>query len=106
MAAARFGRERDWRPMYRRSSPAVRPRSSTPFLRTPTMATIRPNPAGSRPRFRFVDDIALEDLHPPAWLVDGILPEGGMGLLVGASGEGKTFLALSFALAVATGRPW
>lgn len=40
------------------------------------------------------------------WLVDGILPEQAMGMLFGASGTFKSFLALDAALHVVHGMPW
>ncbi len=40
------------------------------------------------------------------WLGDHFLEEGTVGALIGASGVGKSFLALDFALSVATGIPW
>lgn len=40
------------------------------------------------------------------WLVDGILPEQSMGMLFGASGTFKSFLALDAALHVVHGLPW
>lgn len=46
---------------------------------------------------------ALDTAEPP-WTVAGVL--GGLGLLWGESGVGKSFVACSFAAAVATGRPW
>ncbi len=44
------------------------------------------------------------DLPEPPWTVDGVL--GGLGLLWGEAGVGKSFVACSFAAAVVTGRPW
>lgn len=40
------------------------------------------------------------------WLGDHFLEEGTVGALIGASGVGKSFLALDFALSVATRIPW
>lgn len=42
----------------------------------------------------------------PRWLVRGVLPEAALGVLYGASGSGKSFLALDIAASVALGRPW
>ncbi|WP_426765441.1 AAA family ATPase, partial [Pseudomonas aeruginosa] len=39
-------------------------------------------------------------------LVRGILGEGGLSVLYGAPGAGKSFLALDLGYAVATGQPW
>lgn len=43
---------------------------------------------------------------PPAWLLRGILPERGMGVVYGAPGSGKTFLVLDVVCAIARGVPW
>lgn len=40
------------------------------------------------------------------WLVEDILPASGLGAIYGASGSGKSFLAISLAAAIATGEPW
>ena len=44
--------------------------------------------------------------EPPTYLLDGILPDGGLGVLVGPPGHGKTFVALDMGLSIAEGRPW
>lgn len=40
------------------------------------------------------------------WLIKGILPETGLSLLFGPSGEGKSFVAIDWACCVSTGQPW
>ncbi|MGC4098601.1 MAG: AAA family ATPase [Nitrospira sp.] len=40
------------------------------------------------------------------WLIDGVLPKGAVVLLSGREGSMKSFVALSMASAVATGKPW
>ena len=40
------------------------------------------------------------------WIVDGLIPEGDLVLLLGAPKQGKTLLAESLALSVASGRPF
>lgn len=45
-------------------------------------------------------------LPPPDWLIDHVLPEGGLAVLYGPPGLGKTFVALDLVLRVATGRDW
>lgn len=57
-------------------------------------------------RFRFVDRDGMESIRAPEWLIPGFLPLGAYGLLVGASGTFKTFLALDIALSIATGVNW
>lgn len=41
-----------------------------------------------------------------SWLIEGWLPEGGLALLYGPPGIGKSFVALDLALSVAAGLPW
>lgn len=48
----------------------------------------------------------IVDLPPPEWLIDGYLAKNSLALLYGPSGCGKTFLALDWALHVATGSYW
>ena len=43
---------------------------------------------------------------PPRWLIKGALPEGEMNVLFGASGSGKTFVALGMAICIARGDDW
>jgi AAA domain len=57
-------------------------------------------------RIRFLTRNELSQLRPPTPLIDGILDEHTVGILVGKSGVGKSFLSLDFALSVATGTPW
>ncbi len=40
------------------------------------------------------------------WLIKGILPETGLSLLFGPSGEGKSFIAIDWACCVSTGMKW
>lgn len=46
----------------------------------------------------------IESLGPEAWVVDGVL--SGLSLLWGSPGTGKSFVAISIAASVASGRPW
>lgn len=48
----------------------------------------------------------LANLRPPAFLIDGLLPQGGLSVLFGPSGVGKSFLALDWALCIAHGLAW
>jgi len=61
---------------------------------------------GALARFRVLSLDDLAALPDPLWLVDGVLPVGAAAMLYGAPGDGKTFLALSLALAVASDGPW
>jgi KaiC/GvpD/RAD55 family RecA-like ATPase len=57
-------------------------------------------------RYRLRTAAELAALPPVRWLVRGVLPAEGLAAMFGASGSGKTFLALDLAGAVAEGRPW
>lgn len=48
----------------------------------------------------------LLQLPPPTWLIEDILPTGGLVGLYGAPGSFKSFLAIDIALSVGTGLPW
>ena len=57
-------------------------------------------------RYRLRTAAEVAALPPVRWLVRGVLPAEGLAAMFGASGSGKTFLALDLAGAVAEGRPW
>jgi RecA-family ATPase len=46
----------------------------------------------------------LHNLHPPKWLIQDVLPEGGLGMLYGPPGSFKSFVALDWALGLAAKR--
>lgn len=48
----------------------------------------------------------LKSLPPVDWLVENLIPKGSLTTLFGASGLGKSFIALDMCLCVASGRPW
>ena len=48
----------------------------------------------------------LLDLPDPRWLLDGLIPENGFVSIYGKSGDGKSFIALDWALSIATGQAW
>ena len=48
----------------------------------------------------------LEDLPPPTYLIDGILPEHGLTFVYGDPGAGKSFIAIDMALRIAFGMDW
>lgn len=68
-------------------------------------ASLRP-PALQPGGFTIMSDRELGELPPLQYLVDGILPAGALGALVGAPGTGKSFCALDLCFCVATGTPW
>lgn len=59
-------------------------------------------------RFRFVDRAGMGAIRAPEWLIKDFLPSGAYGILFGASGTFKSFIALDVGMSVATGVsfPW
>jgi hypothetical protein len=74
----------------------------------PEVATSQlPERAPSRARaFGLRADDELDGFPEPEWVIEGMLPAGGLGMLVGTPESGKTFFALDMALSVALGLPW
>jgi len=62
--------------------------------------------ASAAPTFKLLSPADIEALPDLEWLVDGILPLPAFGVLYGEPGCGKTFVALSMALAIASGQEW
>jgi hypothetical protein len=48
----------------------------------------------------------VQNLTPPRWLIQNYLEDETLCLLFGDPGSGKSFLAIDWALSVATGQPW
>lgn len=66
-------------------------------------------PVSVEPRKRRYNVATVADLlnQPrPAWLVRGLLPARGLGVVYGAPGSGKSFLMLDLAAAIAQGKAW
>jgi len=55
-------------------------------------------------RFRFLDDVEIEHLPPVTWLVPDHITKGGLCILFAPPESLKTFLVLSLAFSVASGR--
>jgi len=58
------------------------------------------------PSFNMLRIEQLMKLPPPAWLIEGLIEESVFGVLYGPSGEGKSFVALDWALSVASSEKW
>lgn len=74
-----------------------------------TGQTTPPDPAAVAAKalkFRFMPFSEFVTRAPPSWIIKGILPRAGLAMIYGESGSGKSFIALEFAAAIATGRPW
>lgn len=48
----------------------------------------------------------VAEVKAPRWIVKGLLEADALGLMYGAPGDGKSFLAIDIACSVATGTPW
>lgn len=68
----------------------------------PALETIRPVTS----RVKLVDDLAVEQLPPLEYLVDGLLPVESLIAVYGPPASGKSFTVLDLACCVATGEPW
>jgi hypothetical protein len=62
-------------------------------------------PGGERETARLLSISDLAALPEPTWLLDGMLPAG-FAVLFGPSNAGKSFLALDWALCIASGVAW
>ena len=63
-------------------------------------------PRKSAGRFGPVPIYDLSLAPPMEWIIKGVLPRAELGVLFGASGSGKTFVALDLAFSVARGNAW
>lgn len=64
------------------------------------------NGEGARLIDHVVEGPQVLDLPAPAWVVDGMVPAGGLVMPYGPPKAGKSLVAIDLALSVATGRPW
>jgi hypothetical protein len=84
----------------------VNPRAGSP--QSAGASSARPStikPSGSGFAFRSVAEL-LADRTVHRDLIDGILPEGGLGLIFGEPASGKSLIAMDWAACVATGTEW
>ncbi len=61
---------------------------------------------GSNEALRVYSISELMVLPPQTWLVKGVIPQTGMGIVYGDSGSGKTFITIDLALSIARGLTW
>ena len=50
--------------------------------------------------------VSFADVKPIPWLIKKWIPRGGVGMIFGESGVGKTFIAVDIACSIATGKQW
>ena len=65
-----------------------------------------PPGSGETPRYKLLTADELANMPPLQWLVRGVLPATGLACIYGASGSGKSFLALDLSTAIAAGDDW
>lgn len=63
-------------------------------------------PADFDGRFSIVHASDALSRPPISWLIKNVIPKADLGVLFGASGSGKTFVALDLAMAIARGVSW
>ncbi|MDP1610089.1 MAG: AAA family ATPase [Sulfuritalea sp.] len=68
-----------------------------------TLSDLLAHPKTPPMRYRLLRADEVVDAPPLHWLVRGVLPAAGLAALFGASGSGKSFLALDLCAAVAAG---
>ncbi len=57
-------------------------------------------------KFALVQVAEVANRPAPKWLIENVLPKQDLAMLFGASGAGKSFVALDIAFAIATGIDW
>lgn len=57
-------------------------------------------------RYKLVPAHEFAEGVAPSWLVKGLIPKAELVVMFGASGSGKSFMALDIAASIATGTPW
>ncbi len=70
---------------------------------TPCMPTL---PSTDKARFQLLDRAAIIAQPTLRWRVKTLLPETGIGAIYGASGSGKSYLAIDLGISIALGKPW
>lgn len=62
--------------------------------------------AGTPPRFQFEPVHLFSSTQALPWIIKGVLPKAGLGVVYGASGSGKSFVVLDMGMAIARGAEW
>jgi hypothetical protein len=65
-----------------------------------------PAPEAKPPRFNFEPVHQFSSTTALPWIIKGVLPKAGMGVVYGASGSGKSFAVLDMGMAIARGVEW
>jgi len=73
----------------------------------PAEAAVKPRtPEGYSGRFKAVSPLDVMSQPPTQWLIRHVVPAADLIVLYGASGAGKSFVALDMAIHIARGAPW
>lgn len=73
----------------------------------PAAASVAPMMAApAERRFKLLSEAEFSSGPDPEWIVDGLLPETGLGMIFGPSGVGKSFFTLDMLAHIADGRPY
>lgn len=81
--------------------------NDSPVVHSTSLTTSESPPVHhDRRALRILSPKDLRDMTPVKWRIHGILPEGGIAVLYGPSGAGKTFVVLWMSLALARGIEW
>lgn len=62
--------------------------------------------AKKAPRFNFEPVHLFSSAQALPWIIKGVLPQAGLAVVYGASGSGKSFVALDMGMAIAQGLEW
>ena len=77
-----------------------------PVQDIPNSGSERAKPATGGLALRHIRELLGEPDEAVEWLADGLLPAGGLSVLVGKPKAGKSTMARALAVAVARGEPW
>ncbi len=67
---------------------------------------VLPDPEGQKKRFALLTASELRALPPVKWMVQGVVPQSGIGALYGPPSAGKSFVVLDLLGAISRGRDW
>ena len=73
---------------------------------SPAEPTSASTPAATTPRFTPISMSAFGSRPASKWWIKGVLPQAELAVLFGASGAGKSFIALQLAAAISRGTDW
>lgn len=62
--------------------------------------------ASTPPRYQFEPVHSFSSTQALPWIIKGVLPKAGLGVVYGASGSGKSFVVLDMGMAIARGAEW